>query len=283
MGLSFLSAKGIRSHRDYLYICCIIPRCNILRLQEEFDKPYFERLVSFVKSEYGRAHVLPPGHLIFHVFNSCPFEKVKVVILGQDPYPTPGQYYGICFSVPEGVAIPGSLVNIFSGNLDRWVAQGVFSLNSVLTVRAHETGSHRNMGWETFTDAVIKKLSDEREHLVFMLWGAYAKEKAALIDRSKHLILTTVHPSPRSAEYGFFGCKHFSKANNYLRSKGIDRLVERPGTYNTPFTPQPNNAKSPKQGSSGKTSAKAEVMFLTFFRENVSVSVSPKRRATRQT
>ena len=190
------------------------------RLQEEFDKPYFERLVSFVKSEYGRANVLPPGHLIFHVFNSCPFEKVKVVILGQDPYPTPGQYYGICFSVPEGVAIPGSLVNIFreihqdlgkpiptSGNLDRWVAQGVFSLNSVLTVRAHETGSHRNMGWETFTDAVIKKLSDEREHLVFMLWGAYAKEKAALIDRSKHLILTTVHPSPRSAEYGFFGCK----------------------------------------------------------------------------
>lgn len=140
-------------------------------------------------------------------------------------------------SAPEGVAIPGSLVNIFreihqdlgkpiptSGNLDRWVAQGVFSMNSVLTVRAHETGSHRNMGWETFTDAVIKKLSDEREHLVFMLWGAYAKEKAALIDRSKHLILTTVHPSPRSAEYGFFGCKHFSKANNYLRSKGIEEI-----------------------------------------------------------
>ena len=167
------------------------------RLQEEFDKPYFERLVSFVKSEYGRTNVLPPGHLIFHVFNSCPFEKVKVVILGQDPYPNPGQYYGVCFSVPKGVAIPGSLANIFkeihrdlgkpiptSGNLDRWVAQGVFSMNSVLTVRAHETGSHRNMGWETFTDAVIKKLSDEREHLVFMLWGSYAKEKAALIDSS---------------------------------------------------------------------------------------------------
>ena len=169
------------------------------RLQEEFDKPYFERLVSFVKSEYGRANVLPPGHLIFHVFNSCPFEKVKVVILGQDPYPNPGQYYGICFSVPEGVAIPGSLANIFkeihrdlgkpiptSGNLDRWVAQGVFSMNSVLTVRA--------------------------------------KEKAALIDSSKHLILTTVHPSPRSAEYGFFGCRHFSKANDYLRSKGIEEI-----------------------------------------------------------
>ena len=153
------------------------------RLQEEFDKPYFERLVSFVKSEYGRAHVLPPGHLIFHVFNSCPFEKVKVVILGQDPYPTPGQYYGICFSVPEGVAIPGSLANIFkeihqdlgkpiptSGNLDRWVAQGVFSMNSVLTVRAHETGSHRNMGWETFTDAVIRNIS-------FLCFGEHTPKK----------------------------------------------------------------------------------------------------------
>lgn len=180
------------------------------RLQEEFDKPYFEKLVAFVKSEYGHANVLPPGHQIFHVFNSCPFEKVKVVILGQDPYPNPGQYYGVCFSVPKGVAIPGSLANIFkeihqdlgkpiptSGNLDRWVAQGVFPMNSVLTVRAHETGSHRNMGWEIFTDAVIKKLSDERENLVFMLWGAYAKEKAALINSSRHLILTTVHPSPR--------------------------------------------------------------------------------------
>lgn len=138
------------------------------RLQDEFDKPYFERLVSFVRSEYGRAHVLPPGHLIFHVFDACPFESVRVVILGQDPYPNPGQYYGVCFSVPEGVAIPGSLFNMFkeihddlgkpipaSGNLDRWVRQGVFPLNSVLTVRAHETGSHRNMGWEVFTDAVI--------------------------------------------------------------------------------------------------------------------------------
>ncbi|WP_301424900.1 uracil-DNA glycosylase, partial [Bacteroides congonensis] len=134
------------------------------QLQEEFDKPYFEKLVTFIKDEYKRAHVLPPGHQIFHIFNSCPFEKVKVVILGQDPYPNPGQYYGVCFSVPDGVAIPGSLSNIFkeihqdlgkpiptSGNLDRWVAQGVFPLNSVLTVRAHETGSHRNMGWEIFT------------------------------------------------------------------------------------------------------------------------------------
>ena len=165
-----------------------------LRLQEEFDKPYFAQLVAFVKEEYRHHHVLPPGHLMFHVFNSCPFEQVRVVILGQDPYPTPGQYYGICFSVPDGTPIPGSLANIFreihddlgtpiptSGNLDRWVAQGVFPMNSILTVRAYETGSHRNRGWETFTDAVIRKLSDEREHLVFMLWGAYAKEKSHLI------------------------------------------------------------------------------------------------------
>ena len=207
------------------------------QLQEEFDKPYFEKLVTFVKDEYKRAHVLPLGHQIFHIFNSCPSEKVKVVILGQDPYPNPGQYYGVCFSVPDGVAIPGSLSNIFkeihqdlgkpiptSGNLDRWVAQGVFPLNSVLTVRAHETGSHRNMGWEIFTDAVIRKLSEKRENLIFMLWGSYAKEKLSLIDSNKHLVLTTVHPSPRSAEYGFFGCKHFSKANAFLHSKGIEEI-----------------------------------------------------------
>ena len=206
-------------------------------LQEEFDKPYFEKLVTFIRSEYGRTQVLPPGHQIFHVFNSCPFEKVKVVILGQDPYPNPGQYYGICFSVPDGVAIPGSLINIFreiqqdlgkpiptSGNLNRWVEQGVFPMNSVLTVRAYATGSHLNMGWETLTDAVIKKLSDEREHLVFMLWGSYAKEKIALIDTNKHLVLTAAHPSPRSAEYGFLGCKHFSKANTFLQSKGIKEI-----------------------------------------------------------
>ena len=182
------------------------------RLQEEFDKPYFEKLVAFVKSEYGHANVLPPGHQIFHVFNSCPFEKVKVVILGQDPYPNPGQYYGVCFSVPKGVAIPGSLANIFK------------EIHQDLGKPIHETGSHRNMGWEIFTDAVIKKLSDERENLVFMLWGAYAKEKAALINSSRHLILTTVHPSPRSAEYGFFGCRHFSKANDFLRSRGIQEI-----------------------------------------------------------
>lgn len=207
------------------------------QLQEEFDKPYFENLVAFVKSEYQQAHILPLGHQIFHIFNACPFDRVKVVILGQDPYPTPGQYYGVCFSVPEGVAIPGSLSNIFkeihddlgkpipsSGNLDRWVEQGVLSMNSVLTVRAYQTGSHRNRGWEVFTDAVIKKLSDERDHLVFMLWGNYAKAKISLIDTNKHLVLTAVHPSPRSADHGFFGCRHFSKANNFLRSHGMSEI-----------------------------------------------------------
>lgn len=163
--------------------------------------------------------------------------KSKSLFLDKIHTPNPGQYYGICFSVPDGVTIPGSLANIFkeinqdlgkpiptSGNLDRWVTQGVFPMNSVLTVRAHETGSHRNMGWEIFTDAVIRKLSDKRENLVFMLWGSYAKEKRSLIDTNKHLVLTTVHPSPRSAEYGFFGCKHFSKANAFLQSKGIKEI-----------------------------------------------------------
>lgn len=208
-----------------------------LRLQEEFDKPYFEQLVTFVKNEYRTRQILPPGNRIFYLFDACPFDKVKVVILGQDPYPTPGQYYGVCFSVPEGVAVPASLQNIFreihtdlglpipsSGNLDRWVRQGVFSMNSVLTVRAHESGSHRDRGWETFTDAVIRKLSDEREHLVFMLWGSYAKAKIPLIDARRHLILTAAHPSPRSADRGFFGCRHFSRANAYLQEHGISSV-----------------------------------------------------------
>jgi len=206
-------------------------------LKGEFSKPYYRTLFQTVNEEYRTRLIFPPAEDIFNAFHLTPLKKVKVVILGQDPYPNPGQYYGVCFSVPKGIAIPGSLANIFkeihqdlgkpiptSGNLDRWVAQGVFLMNSVLTVRAHETGSHRNMGWEIFTDAVIKKLSDERENLVFMLWGAYAKEKAALINSSRHLILTTVHPSPRSAEYGFFGCRHFSKANDFLRSRGIQEI-----------------------------------------------------------
>ena len=206
-------------------------------LQEEFDKPYFAQLVQFVKSEYQHYHILPEGKHLFEIFNRCPFDKVKVVILGQDPYPTPGQYYGVCFSVPDGMAIPASLENIFkeihndlgkpiptSGCLDHWVAQGVFSMNSVLTVRAYQTGSHRDKGWEIFTDAVIRKLSEQRAHLVFMLWGGYAKAKIPLIDAHKHLILTSTHPSPRSADYGFFGCKHFSKANAYLAQQGIKEI-----------------------------------------------------------
>ena len=206
-------------------------------LQEEFDKPYFANLVNFVKYEYHHYHVLPEGKHLFEIFNRCPFDKVKVVILGQDPYPTPGQYYGVCFSVPEGLPIPGSLENIFkeihndldkpvptSGCLDRWVEQGVFSMNSVLTVRAHQTGSHRDKGWEIFTDAVIRKLSEQRDHLVFLLWGGYAKAKIPLIDARKHLILTATHPSPRSADYGFFGCRHFSKANAWLSEHGMEKI-----------------------------------------------------------
>lgn len=204
------------------------------RLQQEFDQPYFARLAAFVKDEYVHYHVLPKGSQIFHIFNACPFEQVKVVILGQDPYPTPGQYYGVCFSVPEHTPVPGSLANIFqeihtdlglpvpaSGCLDKWVEQGVFSMNTVLTVRAYQTGSHKGKGWETFTDAVIRLLSEEREHLVFMLWGAYAKEKIPLIDQRKHLVLTAAHPSPRSADHGFFGCRHFSKANAFLVQHGM--------------------------------------------------------------
>lgn len=205
-----------------------------LRLREEFDKPYFRDLVAFVREEYRTHYVLPKGSQIFHLFDLCPFGQVKVVVLGQDPYPTPGQYYGVCFSVPEGMAIPASLQNIFreihddlgipvpvSGNLDRWVRQGVFPMNSVLTVRAYESGSHRDRGWEIFTDAVIRKLNDEREHLVFLLWGSYAKDKIRLIDTRKHLVLTAPHPSPRSADRGFFGCRHFSRTNAYLTAHGI--------------------------------------------------------------
>ena len=207
-------------------------------LQEEFEKPYFEQLVAFVKEEYRHHHILPHGSQIFHIFNACPFDQVRVVILGQDPYPTPGQYYGVCFSVPEGSDIPPSLANIFreihsdlgtpipqSGNLDRWVSQGVLSMNSVLTVRAYQSGSHRNRGWEQFTDSVITQLSNRREHLVFMLWGSYAKAKIPLIDSSRHLILTASHPSPRSADAGFFGCRHFSRANAYLAQHGLKSIV----------------------------------------------------------
>ena len=207
------------------------------RLQPEFDKPYFYNLTNFVKEEYSKHTIYPPGKFIFHAFNTCPFDKVKVVIIGQDPYHEPGQYYGLCFSVLDGVPFPPSLLNIFkeiendlgkpmpkSGRLERWADQGVLLINAILTVRAHQAGSHRGKGWEEFTDAVIKILNDEKENIVFMLWGSYPQRKGAFIDRNRHCVLTAAHPSPLSADRGFFGCKHFSKANQYFKSKGISEI-----------------------------------------------------------
>lgn len=201
---------------------------------EEFEKPYFTELIKFVHEEYRNNTCYPPGRLIFNAFNLCPFNDVKVVIIGQDPYHEPGQAHGLCFSVNDGVAFPPSLVNIFkeiesdlgrpvpaSGSLVRWAEQGVLLLNATLTVRAHAAGSHQRHGWEEFTDAVIRKLSAGREHLVFILWGSYAQSKAQLIDASKHFILRSAHPSPLSAYRGFFGNHHFSLANQYLEQHGI--------------------------------------------------------------
>jgi len=198
-------------------------------LKGEFDKDYFIRLTDFVRDEYHSGIVYPPGPFIFNAFDLCSFDKVKVVIIGQDPYHGPGQAHGLCFSVNDGVPFPPSLQNIFkeiksdigtevppSGNLTRWAQQGVLLLNSTLTVRAHQAASHAKHGWETFTDAVIRSLAEEREHLVFLLWGAYAQRKGEFIDRSKHLVLSSAHPSPLSAYNGFFGNKHFSTTNNYL-------------------------------------------------------------------
>jgi uracil-DNA glycosylase len=206
-------------------------------LRDEFEQAYFTSLIEFVKTEYQSATVYPPGKEIFHAFDACHFENVKVVIIGQDPYHGPGQANGLCFSVRDGVRMPPSLVNIFkevrndlrkpvpaSGNLERWARQGVLLLNATLTVRASSPGSHQNRGWEQFTDAVIKKISDEKENIVFLLWGAYAQKKGEIIDRSKHLVLMSAHPSPFSADRGFFGCKHFSKANEYLRSKRLKEI-----------------------------------------------------------
>lgn len=205
----------------------------IEQLKEEFDKPYFQRLTDFVRNEYATKTVYPPAKLIFNAFDSCPFDDVKVIIVGQDPYHEPGQAHGLCFSVNDGIKIPPSLVNIYkeirddlgkeipiSGNLERWAKQGVLLLNATLTVRAHIAGSHQNKGWEEFTDTVIRCLSEEREHLVFILWGAYAQRKGASIDTSRHLVLKSPHPSPLSAHRGFFGNKHFSTANKYLIAKG---------------------------------------------------------------
>ncbi len=206
-------------------------------LQTEFDKPYFETLTSFVREEYGKGRCYPPGKLIFNAFNLCPFDQVKVVLIGQDPYHEPGQAMGLCFSVNQGVLFPPSLQNIFkeiaddigtpipaSGDLTRWAKQGVMLLNATLTVREHQAGSHQGKGWETFTDAVIQTLAREREHLVFILWGSYAQKKGAFIDRNRHLVLQSAHPSPLSAYRGFFGNKHFSKANAYLQANGIEPI-----------------------------------------------------------
>ncbi len=200
-------------------------------LAPEFDKDYFIKLTDFVRREYAQGTIYPPGRLIFNAFNLCPFDHVKVIIIGQDPYHGPGQAHGLCFSVNDGIPFPPSLVNIFkeihddlgkplptSGNLTRWAKQGVLLLNATLTVRAHQAGSHQRQGWEEFTDAAIHALAEEREHLVFILWGAYAQKKGAFINPSRHLVLTSAHPSPLSAHKGFFGNHHFSQANAYLEA-----------------------------------------------------------------
>ena len=208
------------------------------RLQSEFDAPYSAQLTDFVRHEYATTRVYPPGSQMFAAFDACPFDKVKVVILGQDPYHEPGQAHGLCFSVNDGVPFPPSLQNIFkeihddigtpvpmSGDLTRWANQGVLLLNATLTVRAHQAGSHQNKGWEQFTDAVIHRLAQERENLVFILWGAYAQRKGEFIDRSRHLVLQSPHPSPLSAHRGFFGNRHFSRTNEYLTAHGIEPIL----------------------------------------------------------
>ena len=207
-------------------------------LQTEFDKPYFAELVGFVRSEYKAGTVYPPARLIFNAFDSCPFDNVRVVIIGQDPYHGVGQAHGLSFSVNDGVPPPPSLVNIYreisddlhrtpydSGNLARWAKQGVMLLNATLTVRASSPGSHQNRGWEQFTDAVIRTVSEQRTNVVFLLWGNYARQKGAKIDRAKHLVLESGHPSPMSANKGYwFGNRHFSQTNSYLISKGLQPI-----------------------------------------------------------
>lgn len=211
-------------------------------LKDEFSKPYFQQIVTHLKTERSQQKTIyPPGSLIFNAFNTTPVNQVKVVILGQDPYHGPHQAHGLCFSVPPGVPAPPSLVNIFKelkedlgiaipqhGTLTHWAQQGVFLLNASLTVRAGEPMSHAKIGWATFTDTVIRLISEAREHLVFMLWGKFAQEKAVLIDDSKHLVLRAAHPSPLSAHNGFFGCRHFSKANDYLVKEGMDPIDWKP-------------------------------------------------------
>lgn len=214
-----------------------IEECWKAHLQPEFEKPYFKGLTDFVRKEYQATKVFPPAKLIFNAFDSCSFDKVKVVILGQDPYHGIGQAHGLCFSVNDGVELPPSLVNIFqeihrslgktiptSGNLTRWAEQGVLLLNATLTVRAHQAGSHQGKGWENFTDAVIRLLAEEKKDLVFILWGNYAQQKGAFINPSKHLVLKSVHPSPLSAYRGFIGNNHFVLANEYLKTHGKSEI-----------------------------------------------------------
>ena len=203
-------------------------------LAAEFEQPYFEAIAAFLRSEKAAGKVIyPPGSLIFNAFDSTPFDQVKVVILGQDPYHNPGEAMGLCFSVPRGVKVPPSLLNIYKelkadvgvsapghGDLSAWTRQGVFLLNAMLTVERNRPQSHQNIGWQTFTDAVIRTLSERREGLVFMLWGNFARKKKALIDAERHLILESAHPSPLAGN-AFSGCRHFSKANAYLESKGM--------------------------------------------------------------
>jgi len=207
------------------------------RLKSEFEKDYFKNLIQFVREEYRTKTIYPPGGLIFNAFNICPFDRVKAVIIGQDPYHGPGQAHGLCFSVRDGIEFPPSLINIFkeiesdlgfrpapSGDLTRWAEQGVLLLNATLTVRAHQAGSHQRKGWEEFTDAAIYRLNHEKDNLVFFLWGSYAHIKGESIDRSRHLVLESVHPSPLSAARGFFGNKHFSRCNEYLKKHGLEPI-----------------------------------------------------------
>ena len=207
-------------------------------LQTEFDKPYFELLTDFVRHAYRTTQCFPPSGQIFRAFDLCPFDKVRVVIIGQDPYHDVNQAHGLCFSVQDGVRIPPSLDNIYkelnrdlgkpiptTGNLTHWAEQGVLLLNATLTVEAHKAGSHQGKGWEELTDAAIMALNEKREKIVFMLWGSYAQRKGQYIDRKKHLVLTAVHPSPLSAYRGFIGCGHFSQANNYLQQHGLPPIV----------------------------------------------------------
>ena len=207
-------------------------------LKEEFTKDYFFQIVTFIKTEKAAGKIIyPPGSLMFNAFDKTPFDKVKVVLLGQDPYHNPGQAHGLSFSVPNGVTKPPSLINIFkelqsdlgipspvNGNLEKWAMQGVLLLNASLTVRRNEPGSHSKIGWIEFTDAVIKKISEEKKGVVFLLWGRFAQDKQALIDETKHHVLKAAHPSPFSADKGFFGCKHFSKANEFLMQEGLQPI-----------------------------------------------------------